>query len=54
MEGGGNPYMDRYMKVLNDWNYVDSCVVASLLVWHLENFRHMIFVAQILQVSYII
>jgi hypothetical protein len=33
MEGNGSPYMDRYVKLMNDWNYDESCMVTSLPVW---------------------
>ena len=33
MEGSGSPYTDRYVKVMSDWNYDESCMVTSLPVW---------------------
>jgi hypothetical protein len=38
--------MDKYKEITNDWNYDASCTLTSLPVWDLENFKHLIFVAQ--------
>lgn len=46
MEGSGSPYADSYVKVMNDWNYDESCMVTSRrFQFGAENFRHLIFVA---------
>jgi hypothetical protein len=34
---------------MNDCNYDGTCMLRSLLVWDLENFKSMIFVAQSVQ-----
>lgn len=34
-----------YRGNVNDWNYDSSCMLTSLPVWDLENFRCLIFVA---------
>jgi hypothetical protein len=47
MEGIEKPRMDKYKEITNDWNYEASCMLTSLLVWDLENFKCLIFVAQI-------
>jgi hypothetical protein len=46
MEGTEKPHMDEYKEVMNDWDYGASCTLTSLLVLYLENFQHLIFVAQ--------
>jgi hypothetical protein len=46
MEGREKPHTDKYKEIMNDWNYDASCVLTSLLVKDLENFKCMIFVAQ--------
>jgi hypothetical protein len=46
MEGMEKPHTDIYKEIMNNWNYDASCVVTSLPVWDLENFKHLIFVVQ--------
>jgi hypothetical protein len=46
MEGREKPHMDKYKEITNDWNYDASYMLASLLVWDLENLKRLIFVAQ--------
>jgi hypothetical protein len=46
MEGTEKPYVDKYKEITNDWNYDASCTLTSLPVSDLENFMHLIFVAQ--------
>jgi hypothetical protein len=31
---------------MNDWNFDASCTLTSLQLWHLENFKRLIFVVQ--------
>jgi hypothetical protein len=38
--------MDKYKEITNDWNHDASCMLTLLLVWNLENFKWLIFVAQ--------
>jgi hypothetical protein len=38
--------MDKYKEITNDWNYDVSCMLTSLLVWDLKNFKCLIFFAQ--------
>jgi hypothetical protein len=49
MEGREKPHTDKYKEIMNDWNYDVSCTLTSLLVWDLDNFKHLIFVAQSVQ-----
>jgi hypothetical protein len=51
MEGREKPHTDKYKEITNDWNYDASCMFTSLLVWNLENFIHLIFVAQSVHVA---
>jgi hypothetical protein len=46
MEGREKPHTDEYKEITNDRNYDASCVLISFLVWDLENFKCLIFVAQ--------
>jgi hypothetical protein len=46
MEDREKPYTDKNRKIMNDWNYDDSCMVTSLTVWDSENFRNLILVAE--------
>jgi hypothetical protein len=46
MEGKEKPDTDKYEGIANDWNYDASCRLTSLLIWDLENFKQLIFVAQ--------
>jgi hypothetical protein len=46
MEGRGKPHTDKYKVITNDGNYDASCMLTSLPVWDLENFRHLVFVVQ--------
>ena len=41
------------MKDMNNWNENSSHLLTSLLVWDLENFRRLIFVAKSKSVSYL-
>jgi hypothetical protein len=45
MEGREKPNMDKYKEITNDWIYDTSCMLTSLLVSGLKNFKHLIFVA---------
>jgi hypothetical protein len=38
--------MDKYSGIMNESNYVTSCTPMSPLVWDLEYFDRLIFVAQ--------
>jgi hypothetical protein len=49
MEGIGKPHTDKYKEITNDWNYDASCTLTSLLLWDLEKFNRLIFVAQSVQ-----
>jgi hypothetical protein len=49
MEGREKLHMDKYREITNDWNYDTSCRLTSLLILDLENFKHLIFVAQSVQ-----
>jgi hypothetical protein len=42
MEGIEKPHVDKYKELTNNWNYDASCTAASLPVWDLENFKHLI------------
>jgi hypothetical protein len=46
MEGREKQHMDKYKEIVNDWNYDASCILMSLPVWDVENFKHLIFIAQ--------
>jgi hypothetical protein len=46
MEGREKPHMVKYKEIMNYWNYDASCMLTSLPVLDLENFKHLIFVAQ--------
>jgi hypothetical protein len=45
MKGRGKPHTDKY-KATNDWNFVISCTLTSLLVLDFEDFKCLSFVAQ--------
>jgi hypothetical protein len=49
MEGTEKQHMDKYKEIMNDWNYDANCKLTSLLVWDIENFKCLIFVAQSVQ-----
>jgi hypothetical protein len=49
MEGIETPHMDKYKEIKNDWNYDASCMLTSLLLWDLENFKCLDFIAQSVQ-----
>jgi hypothetical protein len=49
MEGIEKPHTDKYKEIMNDWNYDASCMLTSFLVWDLENFKCLIFIAQSVQ-----
>jgi hypothetical protein len=49
MEGIKKPHMDKCKDIMNEWNYDARCTPTSLLVWDLENFKCLIFVAQSVQ-----
>jgi hypothetical protein len=44
MEGIEKPHTDKYKEITNNYNYDASCTVASIPIWDLENFKHLIFV----------
>jgi N6-adenosine-specific RNA methylase IME4 len=46
MEGREKSHMDKYKESTKDWNYDASCMLTSLPVSDLENFKCLIFVAQ--------
>jgi hypothetical protein len=46
MEGIQKSYMDKYKEIMSDCNYEASRTLTSVLVWDLENFKHLILVAQ--------
>jgi hypothetical protein len=46
MEGGEKPHINKYKEIMNDWNYDANCTLTSLLFLKLENFKHLISVAQ--------
>jgi hypothetical protein len=46
MDSREKPYMDRHKEIMNDWYYDDSCMLTTLPLWNLKNFKHFIFVAQ--------
>jgi hypothetical protein len=46
MEGREKPHTDKYKETTNDWNYDAIGMLTFLLVWELENFKCLIFVAQ--------
>jgi hypothetical protein len=45
MEGLEKPLTSKY-KIMNEWKYVASCVLTSLPVWDLGNFKCLSFVVQ--------
>jgi hypothetical protein len=49
MEGIEKPQTDKYMEITNDSNYDASCMLTSLPVWDLENFKHLVFVVHSVQ-----
>jgi hypothetical protein len=46
MEGIEKPHTDKYKEITNDWNYDATCMLTSLPVWDLEDFKHLVFVVQ--------
>jgi hypothetical protein len=46
MEGRGKLHTHEYKETTNDWNNDASSTLTSLLVSDLENFQHLIFIAQ--------
>jgi hypothetical protein len=51
MEGVEKPHTDKYKQITNDWFYIASCSLTSLPVWDLENFKRLVFVVQIVQLT---
>jgi hypothetical protein len=51
MEGRKMPHMDKHKEITNVWNYDVGCMLTSLLVWGLEHVKHLIFVAQSVQME---
>jgi hypothetical protein len=45
MDGRGEPHLDKYKEIMNDWNYVASSSLTSLLVLDFQNINCLIFVA---------
>lgn len=45
MEVTEKPYMEKY-EIMNDWNYDFRCMLTSLPVWDLENFKWLVLVIQ--------
>jgi hypothetical protein len=41
--------MDKYKKIVNDWNYDTCFMLTSFLVSDLENVKHLIFKMQSVQ-----
>jgi hypothetical protein len=52
MEGIEKPHTDKYKAITNDWNYDASYMLTSILVWDLEDFKHLVFVVQSAQLCY--
>jgi hypothetical protein len=50
MEGREKPHMDIYKEIKNDMNYDPGHMLTSLVVLHLKNFKHLVFVAQIVHI----
>jgi hypothetical protein len=50
MEGIDKPHTGKYKEITNHLNYDASCMLTSLPVWDLENFKRLIFVVQSVQV----
>jgi hypothetical protein len=46
MEGIEKPHPDTYKEITNDWTYGESCMLISLLIWDLQNFKRLVFVVQ--------
>jgi hypothetical protein len=46
MEGREKPHTHKYKEITNDWNYDTSCMLMSLPVQDLENFKRLTFVTQ--------
>jgi hypothetical protein len=46
MDDTEKPHKEKYQKIMNDWNYNNSCMFASLPVL---DFKGLIFVAQSVQ-----
>jgi hypothetical protein len=46
MEFREKPHTDKYKAITNDLNYVANCTPMSPLLWDLEYFYRLIFVAQ--------
>jgi hypothetical protein len=46
MEGRETPHTNKCKEIMNDWNYDASCRLMSLSVWDIENFMHLVSVAQ--------
>jgi hypothetical protein len=51
MERSEKSHTDRYKEITSDWNYNTSCPLTSLPVWALENFKHLVFVVQSVQLK---
>jgi hypothetical protein len=45
MEGREKSHIGKYKEIMDDRNYNASCMLTSLQVWDLENFKSLIFVA---------
>jgi hypothetical protein len=54
VEGREKPRIDKYKSITNDWNYDASCMLTSLPIWDLKNFKSLIFVAQSVQLQFCI
>jgi hypothetical protein len=49
VEGREKSHMDKHKEIMNDKNYDANCLLTSLLVSDLENFKHVISFAQSVQ-----
>jgi hypothetical protein len=46
------PNQDTCKEITNDWNYDASCMLTSLPVWDLDNFKRSIYVVQSVPYKY--
>lgn len=40
MKSKGKPHMNKYKKTVSDWNYATTCMLISVLVFDLQDFKH--------------
>lgn len=48
MEDRKKSLTDKYKEITNEWNYDANGTLTSFLVWGLENFKRLVFVAELI------